>query len=132
MANYYTSTSFLVQGPTKESTKELLELFTKRDEASCEDDDILSTGCIVQLDRDTYSDGPFVWITHDESANVEAIAEVLSEWLESPEDRPAFVAFEYAFTASRPLLDAFGGGACYVSRTEVKFTTTGQWIEDQK
>ena len=39
---------------------------------------------------------------------------------------------EWAETCDKPLLDAFGGGAAFVTATEIKYFHTSEWVTKQR
>lgn len=42
------------------------------------------------------------------------------------------VGFEWADTCSKPRLDAFGGGAMFVTATEIRGMHTSRWLAEQE
>ena len=71
-----------------------------------------------------------LWIHSDESGSPGEAARLVQAFL------AAFrlddtVAFEWADTCSRPILDAFGGGAMLVTATDIESTHTGAWIAER-
>lgn len=86
-------------------------------------DEEFSPGFAAELDRERRQ----LWIHSDDAGTPGDVVNFLQAFLET--HRPAeAIGFEWANTCSRPLLDAFGGGAAYVSATETQFINTGQWL----
>ena len=81
------------------------------------------TGCTFERE-----DPKTLWISNDESANVNALSAVIQAALKKFKlnDR---VGFEYAFTCSKPRLDAFGGGATIVTKDGFDYTSTSMWLD---
>lgn len=69
-----------------------------------------------------------VFIRSDESADVDAVAHILKDWLSEMKIEKA-VQFEWASTASKPVPNAFGGGAAHITATEIKWMDTSSWLE---
>jgi hypothetical protein len=81
-----------------------------------------------------------LWITHDESANVDALSDFIGDWLLGPDtltdtalpDRPAYVGFEFSHDCSRPMLDAYGGGAVFITASGSEWTNSFSWLNKLK
>jgi|GEM_PF-4938599 hypothetical protein len=67
-----------------------------------------------------------IWIYSEESANVDAIASILQEFLKTcrPEGK---IGFSWANNCSRPILDSFSGGYCMVSAKKIVFSELPTW-----
>ena len=73
--------------------------------------------------------GGCVHIYDDESANVEALVELLRDWVR----RTGYtepIAFEWAVTSSCPRPGEFGGGAVVIYNAETTWLSTMQWMKD--
>lgn len=71
-----------------------------------------------------------VWFSHDESIDVESAAAVIQRFLK--ECRPeGSIGFCWAETCSKPRLDNFGGGACFITAEKIEWNSAAGWIEEQ-
>lgn len=70
------------------------------------------------------------WIHADESGSPDEVARLVQAFLTAfrPDD---VVSFEWSDTCSRPILDAFGGGAMIVTATDLEAMHTSGWIDDR-
>lgn len=102
MANNYTESSSLIRIPAEKIAKAQEIVDRVREELTTEDD---SFGCDVEILA-----GEGVWISHDESINIEN-AEVLVRALVEELELDGVFVCSYAHTCSKPRIDAFGGGA---------------------
>lgn len=77
-------------------------------------------------------DGDQVWIAMEEGGDLELLATILQyamDTLPEVEDRQGF---QWAETCSKPRVDEFGGGACFIARGQpTKWLFTGQWLAQQ-
>jgi len=114
MANNYTLTSTLypLTSEQHKRAEEIIEEVGKENAASCEGikpgdegyDDLES-----QVEFEYKSEGKGIWMYHEESANPDQMADVISRFqVEFKADKP-FV-FSYCCECSKPRLDEFGGG----------------------
>ncbi len=73
--------------------------------------------------------GRHLWIHQDESLLVAHVCGFFQYFLQS--HRPGLpIMFEYANIASRPILDAYGGGAVCISKNDIHVMSTHQYLED--
>ncbi len=79
---------------------------------------------------DVEDDGSSVWLWTDESGDCDTTAEVVRLFLEHF-SLDSLVAFEVAFSCSKPRVDEFGGCAYAITKDSVKGFGTSQWILDQ-
>jgi hypothetical protein len=71
-----------------------------------------------------------LWLRSDESANVEALGEIVAEWLDrTGQDRG--IGIEYANTCSKLRPDGFGGGAMWITREGVESMNSQGWLSDR-
>lgn len=76
-------------------------------------------------------EGNSVWFSHDESIDIDVAAMVIQRFLK--ECRPeGSVGFCWAETCSKPRLDEFGGGACFITAKLIEWNGAYSWLEDQK
>jgi hypothetical protein len=66
-----------------------------------------------------------------EQVEVKRVADFLQLYLRKFEPAGRF-GFEYAFTGDRHRPDTFGGGACFVTATHVRWMVSNDWLAKQK
>ena len=118
MANNYllSSTLYPVKAEDREKAEKIIQEAIERiglsemgiepekaSDADCEEARDYVTGLI-----DFEDDG--FWFRHDESANADAFAEIISELQVALKTDKPFI-FSYCYECSKPRLDEFGGGA---------------------
>jgi hypothetical protein len=130
MANYYTEASFMVHFETKEKetrAAEILQSLENHEEEPC-------TGELAELAKDmemtdydyvgfssrpeTNRDGVMIswWIYADETIDVDRTVTFFHYLVENNLLKP--FGFEWANTCSSSRLDAFGGGAVFITKDE--------------
>jgi len=78
----------------------------------------------IEADKDK----KYVWFHGDESINVESAATVIQRFLK--ECRPeGSVGFTWAETCSKPLLDSFGGGGCFITAEKIEWNSAYSWVQ---
>lgn len=75
-----------------------------------------------QIDLDT----PGIWFYTEETFNIDDLAELIHELI-CEFSLPPF-GFEWANTCSKPHLDAFGGGAVWITKEGFKWLSTNTWL----
>lgn len=125
MADYYTELSFIVE--CKQGDQALLLRMLAQENKRLEDAG--EWGLSVAFEEN--EDG--IWFHDDEGAvNIEALCDVLQLWLSEISDDTRSIGFEWANTCSKPRLDAFGGGAAFIRKDEVRFMNTGSWLHERQ
>lgn len=81
-------------------------------------------GFIATIDEDG------IWIYSDESGTPDHVVPLAQEFLLKFDPR-GYIAFEWAETCSRPILDQFGGGAIFITATSVQYTNTVSWVNER-
>lgn len=72
-----------------------------------------------------------VWFHGDESTDVDVAAEVIHRFLK--ECRPnGSVGFTWAETCSKPRLDEFSGGGCFITAKTIEFQSANEWVNGQR
>jgi len=79
----------------------------------------------------TGRDGFQIWLRSDESGDVDTACAIMQHILKRyyPND---YATFSWSNTCSKPRTDGFGGGALFITATEVKFMNTAKWAHDQE
>lgn len=92
-------------------------------------DEIMSHGCDFHYGRE----GTPVIIVHDESANIDPLIGILAMVIQDLLPGMGLSAsFEWAGTASRPLVDAYCGGAVVIDINGIDYTSTGQFYRERE
>jgi len=126
MANYNTQFSFEVKLQSKEEAAWVTSLINKMEAAGAPDevDDVR-----VMFDHEI--DELSLCLMDDAGeTDLSTVTDLLQEYLEKFHPTKA-IGFECAHTCSRPVIDAFGGGACVVTNHKVYWSSTGDWIDDK-
>lgn len=136
MADYYTKFSLLVLLPTEAAEKYALELAQNaRNQGDEPSDNFPAELCAVvedwQFETESAhaSQGHGLWL-HSENGGIDAACEFIQHLLQQFE--PAgHVTLEWSNDCSKPRIDAYGGGAAFITATEIKTLHTGRWLHQQ-
>lgn len=73
---------------------------------------------------------PALWIYSEEGGNIEAAVEFIQAFFTQfrPDD---YLTIEWAETCSKPRLGEFGGGAVVITRANVSWLFTSEWVANQ-
>ena len=131
MADYYTNFS-VVLPLTKEQQEYALNL-VKQVEAYLHNNQQLPADFPESL-RDEVENWPFevapvkdgIWL-HSQYGGQEVACEYIQHLLQKFEFAPA-VAFEWSHDCTRPHVDAFGGGAAFITSSEIETFSTSEWL----
>jgi hypothetical protein len=128
MADYYTQMSFHIESFPEELDR-FLEMFNKLEEERLESDEGSLGISATKTKTLTKQADDCIWI-HDEDGyvDIDALVDLIQEWMHTSEYNLNPVGFEWASTCSKPRLDAFGGGAVMVAKNCAKWLHTGQWL----
>ncbi|MCU7556089.1 hypothetical protein OCL06_15970 [Alteromonas sp. ASW11-19] len=154
MANYYTDASFIVP-LTPEQTEFALKVlqcatddsidFTKKHKTAAAKqyepavfrlakklakavmDESLEEVC---LDFRCEQEPKGLWISHDETINTYHAA-TFTHLIMKHFDIDGYIDIQAAHTCNKRRLDAFGGHAAFITKKEVKWTSTHQWVYQQ-
>ena len=76
-----------------------------------------------------YTDKHDLWLYADSNGEIDHVATLVQEFI--IEHRPSYVfTLQWAETCSKPMLGSFGGGAIIVTRHDVHWLGTHQWLEE--
>ena len=140
MANNYTHTSLIVELPDQAAVDYALGIHASAEEARNEDaplpadfpeslKDSVENWYFDVEDNKPPSGLYGIWI-HSENSDIDSIA-VFIQHLMQKFDIKDPICFEWADDCSRPLLDAYGGGAAIITVDDIKCMSTGGWISRQ-
>jgi hypothetical protein len=67
-----------------------------------------------------------IWL-HSGSGGIDAVCAFIQHLLQKFNPAP-FVAFEWSHDCSKPRTDAYGGGAAFITATDIKTMNTSDWL----
>ncbi len=136
MADYYTQFSVSIE-LTEEQSTGALSTFTACTDAAAG----IDCGLLVPDNLKRFvDDGEFtfeceklddgLWL-HDDAgcADLEAVASFIQHLLQQY-DPKGKVVVTYAYTCSRPRIDAFSGGACIVTADDTHWLSIDEWVDE--
>jgi len=128
MADYHMQYSFQIENLTPKEVEWFDAYTTRVEEAAEESDEYVSLGeSEVQQDKDL---GTVLWF-HGYEDFSDDISDMFQTFLK--EHRPdGYIAFQWANTCTKDRLDAFGGGACFVTAEKAVWHGTSQFIHEKK
>ena len=129
MADYWTHFSFAIPDLTEAEIAWYHENFDDEDKAAAIFSDEPDTDW-GYLSVKVESDDDGLWIYSDESGDVDQAVRIVQAFLQAhrPDDA---VGFEWSHDCSKMRLDAFGGGAAFITATDVQYINTGAWLSAQ-
>lgn len=133
MADYYTHFSLILK-LNDEQKRYALDIAKKGSDYSSTDE--VPDGfpaCLVDvLDIwifETEEEKEGIWL-HSENGGIDAACEFIQHLLQKFEF-DAYVAFEWSQDCTKPRVDAFGGGAAFITATEIESMTTSEWLRSK-
>ena len=146
MANYYTKISFELLADKVDFPLEDICSIIK----ACNDDDIDAlpewiedkndffdemfegwTGIALAEERDDSGKLTSLVIYSEETANTGGLADAIHMVMAHYQSKKC-IGFQMAFDCSKPRIDAFGGGAVFITANRVRYFSSGQWLEQQE
>ena len=98
-----------------------------------QDQDTLDNWCEVEKDDSENGNSEPVeceiWI-HSQYGAINSAA-VFIQYLLNKFDPEGCVYFQWSNDCSKPRLDAYGGGAVFITAKDAKFMSTGEWVDRQ-
>ncbi len=134
MADYFTSFTLVAPLPDEAAQQYAFQLSTTISDAGR--DDTLPDN-VPQSIRDEMENWSFntvavseshgIWL-HSKFGGIDAVCAFIQHLLRkfTPE---AIVTFEWSHDYSKPLTDAYGGGAAIITATEIKTMSTSEWLQ---
>lgn len=129
MPNHYTLFSFEIDQLTPDERAWVAAEIRDSDHMENTYGEEMDPGFVVKVQDRPH---PAAWIYADEGTpgTPEYAANFVHAFLEK--FRPdKSIGFEWANTCNRPVLDSFGGGACFVTVDEVRWMVSGDWLAEQ-
>lgn len=139
MATSYTRASAAIHNVTPEEGAWWTHFFVPSDELSEEElKERMKRFDLDEYDIDDFPnfnskyipDEEIIWISHDESIDLDHVAMAVQEFLRRFRPDDAW-GMEYAMTCSKPRIGEFGGGAFVVTATEESWTSTSTWLSQE-
>ena len=118
MANNYCQFSCALEAPTPKEIKWLKKKLEELEEQ--QEDDYEGMNFQANIEIADAAGGKMLWIHADESGSPDDVANFVQAFLVANRPKDSFV-FSWSFTCSKPRLDEFGGGACFVTAKKMKF-----------
>jgi hypothetical protein len=127
MADYHMQYSFQIERLTPDEVEWFKAYFTRIEEAAEESDEYVSLG--ESWFEDGGELGTVLWF-HGYEGFSDEISDMFQAFLK--EHRPdGYIAFEWANTCTKDRLDAFSGGACFVTAEKVEWNGTSNFIAEK-
>ena len=131
MADYYTNFSVVL--PLNPEQQEYALNLVKQVEAYKNDNQQLPADFPDSL-KDEVENWPFevapvkdgIWL-HSQYGGQDVACAFIQHLLQKFEFAP-YIAFEWSHDCTKPRLDAFGGGAAYITSSEIETFTTSEWL----
>jgi len=138
MADYFTNFSVVLPLPDEAAQRYALDLANEARRAQQGDepseklpDSIQEVIEDWQFETDAESaDGKWGLWLHSEYGGIDAVCAFIQHLLQKF-DPKVRVALEWSNDCSKPRLDAFGGGAAFITATEIKTMNTSAWLRQQ-
>jgi hypothetical protein len=119
MANNYTQFSQVIENLTKEEHDWIEETLEERFDIG--NDEWLGD----YFDHQLYDD--YIWFYSEEACSVDGVMDFVQEFLTKFRPNDVF-SMEWADYCSKPRVGEFGGGACVVTKDEIHFIHTNDWV----
>lgn len=145
MTDYYTEASFLLDLKTEENMNRawaiLEEIGTFSEHSGDEkfkwsSDHMadLAVGLDLETHEHLYVDiephgSTKLWLHHDENIEIGQAASLIQYLMIQLDLDP--MGFEWSNNCSKARLDSFSGGACFITKENVEFMNTWNWIDEQ-
>jgi len=127
MANYYLYFSSMLNALNE---KEVAWARTELKRRAEPDDESGSSLMGFVVDFEVTKSGADLWIHDDgEYGNVDNVIDFVQLFLKKFRPKEGW-GFEWSNGCSKPRLDAFGGGAGFITATKVTFMNTGTWLAE--
>jgi hypothetical protein len=134
MADYFTNFSLVLR--LKQDQQEYALQIAKQARACHYQDETLPESFprdlieyIESWDFETKPERDGIWL-HSEYGGQDAACAFIKHLLQKYDFAPA-VGFEWSHDCSHPQTDAYGGGAAYITATEIETMTTSDWLRSK-
>lgn len=138
MPNYYTRFSFTLDLPDANAIEYALHLFKQVQRVYEKETQDLPEGLLEELPDELYEfadnwcfevedEGNCTLWFHSEDGGIDAVCTFVQHLLKKYVPT-GHVGFEWSNDCDKPRVDAYGGGACLITATEIKSIYTGQML----
>jgi hypothetical protein len=132
MADYFTNFSFIV--PLKDDAQKQYALNLSHIASTNRFEETPLPADFPDTLKDVVEDWTFeledgeegLWL-HSDSGGIDAVCAFVQHLLVKFDTAP-FVTFEWSHDCSKPKTDAYGGGAAFVTASEIKTFSTSEWL----
>jgi hypothetical protein len=83
-----------------------------------------------ETDADNSGTKHGLWL-HSMNGGLDAVCEFIQHLLQKF-DSKGYVTFEWSHDCSKPRVDAYGGGAAFITAGEIKTMSTAAWLSEQQ
>jgi len=133
MADYYTNFSLVLKLNAKQK-RYALDLASKGSNYSTDDKipDGFPVSLVDALDEwifETEEEKDGIWL-HSDCGGIDAVCLFIQHLLQKFEF-DAYIAFEWSYDCNQPRTDAYGGGAAFITSTEIESMTTSEWLRSK-
>jgi hypothetical protein len=132
MADYYTNFSVIL--PLNQTQQEFAMQLSNQIKAHRDDNEPLPADFPPEFtdeaegwDFDTQATEDGLWL-HSQYGGQETACVFIQHLLQKFHFAP-FVSFEWSHDCSKPMIDAYGGGAAFITTTEIETMTTSEWLQ---
>lgn len=132
MADYYTKFSLMLTLKNESEQQYALNLAAKAKQIRFEDESVpgdfpaLLKEVLENWNFDTELAKEGVWITSADGG-IDAVCAFIQHLMQKFGFAPS-IAFEWSYDCSKPRTDAYGGGAAFVTATEIKTFSSSEWL----
>ena len=135
MADYYTHFSMVLKLGNETEQAYALDLAHKVglvQQGSAAPDDFPKelVGVIEDWQFETVADGSGLLWLHSMNGGIDAACQFIQHLLQKF-DLAHSVSFEWSHDCSKPRVDAYGGGAAFITAKEIKTMSTAAWLNVQ-
>ena len=138
MADYFTNFSLILNLASEAEQAYALDLAHKASQAQLGNDlpDDFPKALVdtiedwqFETDADTSGNTHGLWL-HSMNGGVDAVCGFIQHLLQKF-DPKSHVTFEWSHDCSKPRVDAYGGGAAFITAKEIKTMSTAAWLNEQ-
>jgi len=127
MANNYVESSFSIELLNNSE----IAWWKKEGLRECPED-VFPEDMEVVISNDWEQDENKIWFHGDnECLEVDCAAEVIQRFLKECR-QDGCIGFTWAETCSKPRLDEFGGGSCFITAKKMEWNNSHSWLDDNK
>ncbi len=123
MSNHYVEASFCIDNLTEDE----LAWWKKEGLRKCPED-MDPEDMEIPISSNWVIEDNSIWFSHDESIDIDAAASVIQRFFKDARLNGC-CGFTWSETCSKPRLDSFGGGACFITAMDIEWNSPHTWLE---